>query len=298
MIDIHSCPVCGGKNFTPFLECTDHSVSHETFRLLKCDACDLVITSPRPDATALGEYYISPSYISHFSTAKTVIDKVYLLARNFTLRWKLSIVKKHTSRASGLLLDYGCGTGEFLRTAKSKGWQVLGMEPSKFARQQSDQATANYIKASLQEVADTNMRFDAITLWHVLEHIDDLNFTIQKLKELLAQNGTIFIAVPNHTSEDGKVYKQYWAGYDVPRHLWHFGMKNMKILAANHGLAMNNVIPMRLDAYYVSLLSEKYKNQNSFSIKGIMNAILIGIKSNYTAKRNNEYSSLIYVLKK
>jgi 2-polyprenyl-3-methyl-5-hydroxy-6-metoxy-1,4-benzoquinol methylase len=300
MIDIHECPVCNGGNLIPYIQCVDHSVSHETFTIKQCPSCTLLITTPRPTAAALNKYYDSSAYTSHIGQAQNVFDKVYQTIRNFTLRWKLSLVKKrsnfpnHTSR----LLDFGCGTGEFLKLAKSQGWKTTGMEPSGVARDHSDPAISKDIRASLEDVISRHPTFDVITLWHVLEHVEDLNTTFKDLKNILAQNGTIFIAVPNHASWDAQHYKEQWAAYDVPRHLWHFTTKNMEILASRHGMRISKIIPMRLDAYYITLLSEKYRNNNVFSLWGLLRAILNALSSNLAARKNREYSSLIYVLKK
>jgi 2-polyprenyl-3-methyl-5-hydroxy-6-metoxy-1,4-benzoquinol methylase len=299
MIEIDRCPVCDGRAFVPFLTCQDYSISREIFPIIRCIECDLLITSPRPSTDQLGKYYTSPAYTSHISTAKNIIDKIYLTARQFTLKWKLSLLEKttHTSSQKSVL-DFGCGTGEFLKVAKSNGWITMGMEPSDFARRQADTTIAQDIKASLLEVTSDNKKFDAITLWHVLEHVENLNTTLQTLKDLLEQSGIIFIAVPNYTSWDGAHYEKQWAGYDVPRHLWHFSTKSMNHLLEKHSLKLARIIPMRLDAFYVSLLSEKYRNKNSTSIVGMIKAFVNGLRSNYQARRSMEYSSLIYVVKK
>jgi len=299
MIEIDRCPICDGRAFVPFITCQDYSISREIFPIVRCIECDLLITSPRPTNDQLGKYYTSPAYTSHISTAKNIIDKIYFTARQFTLKWKLSLLEKttHTSSQKSVL-DFGCGTGEFLKVAKSNGWITTGMEPSDFARQQADTTIAQDIKASLLEVTSDNKKFNAITLWHVLEHVENLNTTLQTLKDLLEQSGIIFIAVPNYNSWDGAHYEKQWAGYDVPRHLWHFSTKSMNRFLKKHSLTLVRIIPMRLDAFYVSLLSEKYRNTESISIVGMIKALVNGIRSNYQARRNMEYSSLIYVVKK
>ncbi|HET6541051.1 MAG TPA: class I SAM-dependent methyltransferase [Chryseolinea sp.] len=299
MIEIHRCPICDGNTFIPFTSILDHSISREKFTLNKCRNCELLITSPRPSNNQLDKYYTSPAYTSHISTAKNIIDKVYLTARNFTLKWKLSLIEKNTFDTSEKkLFDFGCGTGEFLKAAKLHGWQIAGMEPSPFARQQSDPAIRGDIQPSMKEFTNENKKFQVITLWHVLEHVEDLNTTLQELKRLLVESGTIFIAVPNHTSWDAKHYKQNWAGFDVPRHFWHFSMKSMTRLLEKHALTVVKIIPMRLDAFYISLLSEKYRNNDQVSILGLMKAFFKGLLSNHRARKNMEYSSLIYVVKK
>ena len=299
MIEINRCPVCDGRTFIPFITAQDYSISRETFPIIRCADCGLLVTSPRPSNDKLGSYYTSPAYTSHVNTAKNIVDKIYFRARQFTLKWKLSLLENTILTSSQKnLLDYGCGTGEFLKVAKSNGWSTMGMEPSHFARQQADATIVQDIKASTEEVTRHNKRFNGITLWHVLEHVENLNETLKTLKDLLEQNGIIFIAVPNHTSWDSKHYKQYWAGYDVPRHLWHFNIKSMKRLLENHALTVVRIIPMRLDAFYVSLLSEKYRDGKSISIVGMVKAFFNGLRSNYSARRSMEYSSLIYVIKK
>jgi 2-polyprenyl-3-methyl-5-hydroxy-6-metoxy-1,4-benzoquinol methylase len=211
------------------------------------------------------------------------------------LSWKLRIINKQ-SRKSGksFLLDYGCGTGQFLQKCQADGWHIQGVEPSEHARSLSSRLTQTSIAPNLDNPAART--FEIITLWHVLEHIPDLNETLQSLRTALTDSGTMFIAVPNHNSWDAKHYKQYWAGYDVPRHIWHFTQSNMKSLLKRHDLRIINTLPMKLDAFYVSLLSEKYqrKPQATMFIKAIIN----GIRSNYFAHKQNEYSSLIYIVKK
>ena len=299
MIEIHRCPVCEGNTFIPFISSLDHSISREMFTLIKCKDCELVMTSPRPSNDQLDKYYTSPAYTSHISTPNNIIDKIYLRARNFTLNWKLSLIKKYApTPAEKRLFDFGCGTGEFLRAAKLNGWLTVGMEPSLFARQQSDPVIRQDIQSTMKEIINDNNRFQIITLWHVLEHVEDLNTTLQELKQLLVQRGTIFIAVPNHTSWDAKHYKQNWAGFDVPRHFWHFSMKSMTYLLEKHALNVVKIIPMRLDAFYISLLSEKYRNNEQVSIMAMINAFFKGIHSNHRARKSMEYSSLIYVVKK
>jgi 2-polyprenyl-3-methyl-5-hydroxy-6-metoxy-1,4-benzoquinol methylase len=295
MINVISCPVCGNNTFKDIFTCKDYTVSQESFTLIKCQECHFVITSPRPDDSTLGKYYLSDDYISHTNEAKSLIDKVYLVARNYTLAWKRKLILNHTNQVESKLLDYGCGTGAFINATTQDGWKAFGVEPSKEAREEAQRVTQSKVYESLNEIE--GHVFNAITLWHVLEHVPDLNDLLQKLKSILAHNGTMFIAVPNHSSWDGNKYKEHWAGYDVPRHLWHFSHETMKTLLENNGLTLKEIIPMKLDAYYISLLSEKYKKGNT-TISGMLNAFMNGLKSNILAKRSSQYSSLIYIVKK
>ena len=129
-------------------------------------------------------------------------------------------------------------------------------------------------------------------MWHVLEHVPDVQKQITELKRLLKPNGTIIIAVPNFNSYDAKHYGVFWAAFDVPRHLTHFSKTAIKMLFQKERIDLINVLPMKFDSFYVSLLSEKYKT-------GKMNyliAFLTGLLSNAKANKTKEYSSHIYVL--
>lgn len=298
MTEIHQCPICNGTSFAPFITCIDHAVSHETFRLMRCMNCELLITSPQPTSEHANRYYESPAYISHSSKAQNSIDKVYVAARTFTLRWKMSIIEKHAPVSTRKnLLDFGSGVGEFLKVAKSKGWNIAGVEPSPQARERVADIISKEIKPSLEEVTQDKKKFDVITAWHVLEHVHELNNTIGTLKNLLEEKGTLIIAVPNHRSWDANYYKQYWAAYDVPRHLWHFSIKSMTRLLESHALRITTILPMRLDAFYVSLLSEKYR-AGSFNIARMATSFIMALRSNHYARKNMEYSSLIYIVKR
>jgi 2-polyprenyl-3-methyl-5-hydroxy-6-metoxy-1,4-benzoquinol methylase len=296
MIDVNQCPICQGTNFSPHLTCTDHSVSHETFAIVKCNTCELLITNPQPAYNELEKYYLSQAYASHINQGKSLLDKVYLLARTFTLKWKLSLLEKNHSKQNGTILDFGCGVGEFLNVANKHGWITTGVEPSQLARMNADPRVSQNIVPSLEHIPIQSKRFDVITAWHVLEHVSDLNNTIEILKQLLTDNGTIFIAVPNHNSWDARHYKSYWAAYDVPRHLWHFNIHSMTRLLSAHSLTVDNIIPMRLDAFYVSLLSETYKG-GTFAPNRLAKTVVNGFRSNHSARKNLGFSSLIYIVK-
>lgn len=287
------CPLCHSSEFTNVLVAKDYTTTQENFQIQKCVNCQFVFTNPRPPANAIGKYYLSDNYISHMDGSQKLLDKIYLAARKFTLRWKEQLITKQ--QHIGELLDVGCGTGEFINHMKTTGWQVAGMEPTETAREKATQKIQQKIYKNL---AGVNQQFNVITLWHVLEHVHELNETIEKIKLLLNDTGTIFIAVPNHESPDATFYHQHWAAYDVPRHLWHFSKTTMQHLMNKHGLKIQKIIPMKLDAYYVSLLSEKYKSPSQSGTVTMLKATLQGIRSNLKAKRDSNQSSLIYIIQK
>ena len=294
MLYLSTCPVCQGGHFEAFLSCEDYTVSHETFHLQQCRHCGFVLTNPRPDLQDLSKYYNSDAYISHSDKSSNLIDHAYKICRNFTMRWKHGLIRKHSLRPPASVLDYGCGTGAFLRECQKHKMRIAGVEPSRLARQQAEKNTYTTIFPDLPGIV---AEFDVISLWHVLEHVPELNETIHGLKTRLRQNGTMFIAVPNLLSQDARRYRQFWAGYDVPRHLWHFSAQTMEKLITSQRLNLITTIPMRLDSYYVSLLSEKYKNRKS-GLLNMARAVLQGYRSNRAARKTNEYSSLIYIVRK
>lgn len=283
--------VIDNKPLVHFLSCKDYTVSGKRFDILKDIENEFLITTPRPENNELHSYYESADYISHTDAKKSVIDRIYQRVRKYTIHKKIHLLNK--LNASGKkVLDIGAGTGDFLQACKNDGWQIHGVEPNVQARSIAEKK----LNEPLAETTDalTGSDYDVITLWHVLEHLPDLKGTIRNLSGMLKQEGSIVIAVPNHKSYDAKFYGEFWAAYDVPRHLWHFSRKSIKRLFEEEGMQIVKIRPMYFDSYYVSLLSEKYKTGRSNFPK----AFFIGSLSNIKALRSKEYSSLVYIIKK
>lgn len=273
------------------LKVTDHSVSKEKFELVKDTQYGFLVTTPLPNVSELAKYYETEEYISHTDTKRNLFEKVYHLVREYAIKKKVALINKEQTKGS--LLDIGCGTGDFLSAAKNNGWSVTGIEPNEDARAKANIKTNNsvYDISKLEHLPENS--FDVITLWHVLEHLPNLELHILVFKKLLKSNGSLIIAVPNHKSFDAIYYNEFWAAYDVPRHLWHFSQTSIKNLFQNFKIELNKTIPMKFDSFYVSLLSEKYKTGK----QNILKAFWIGLRSNLKAKHTSEYSSLIYVFK-
>lgn len=279
-------------NKKTYLTVKDHSVSGEVFQLLYDDEFDMFTTSPQPSEDELPKYYKSQDYISHTDTQRNLFEKLYHFIRRISLKKKLKLINLFFSEEK-MLLDIGCGTGEFLKIAQQNNWTVFGIEPNKKARSIANKKTNNSV-SDIEELSNFKPQsFDVITLWHVLEHLPRLEKHISILKSLLKSNGTLIIAVPNYKSYDAKYYKEFWAAYDVPRHFWHFSQTSISILFEKENMYVENRLPMKFDSYYVSLLSEKYKS----GWMNIFNAFRIGWLSNFKAKQSTECSSLIYCIK-
>lgn len=277
------------SNKKHFLTVKDHSVSKETFDLYYDETLDMLITHPQPSLDNLGKYYESEDYISHTDNKRSFFEKLYHLIKSRALKNKLNLVNSLQSN-KGALLDIGVGTGDFLTVAKNNGWQTKGIEPSQKAKAIAIRKGISFVEQTLEL---ENNSYDIITMWHVLEHVPNLEAQIKELKRVLKPNGTILIAVPNFKSYDAKHYGKFWAAYDVPIHFWHFSKTAIKLLFQKEEMKLEKVLPMKFDSFYVSLLSEKYKS-------GKMNypkAFLIGLLSNWKARQHFEYSSHIYIIK-
>lgn len=275
------------KNLQPFLNCIDYTVSKESYEVMYNSNYHMLVTSPLPKD--LHNYYKSEDYISHTDGNKNLFEKLYQFIKNIAHKNKLSILNSQNPTSHNLL-DIGAGTGDFLKFCSSKKWNVTGIEPSENARNLAKKKGIDLYK-NLKGIE--SKKFDIITMWHVLEHVPNLNEYISQIKKLLTPNGTLIIAVPNFESYDANHYKEYWAAYDVPRHVWHFSKKAIHKLFNKHDMSVHEILPMKFDSYYVSLLSEKYKNGKMNFFK----AFYIGSLSNWKAKGKNNYSSLIYILK-
>lgn len=284
-----------------YISARDHSVSGEGFDLIYNKDLDLLETTPQPAEDKLGGYYKSEDYISHTDGKRNIFEKTYHFVKDIALKRKLKLINtiadaSLTSSGSNekILLDVGCGTGDFLKVAKANQWSVFGIEPNEQARAIANKKTddAVFDITHLQTLIPHS--FDVITLWHVLEHLPNVEAHMTKFEGLLKPNGRLVIAVPNYNSYDANYYKSFWAAFDVPRHLWHFSQTAMSIIVARHSMKVEQTAPMIFDAYYVSLLSEKYKNGRMNPFK----AFWVGWKSNWNARQSGEYSSMIYVIKK
>ncbi len=293
MITYKQCPVCHSEQIQDLFTAKDYTVSAEIFTVVKCNACTHLFTQHVAPQNEIGKYYQSENYISHSDTQEGIVNKLYHAVRKRTLAGKQKLVQAETNKQQGKILDIGCGTGAFLNTMKTAGWESTGLEPDETARVKAKELYGLEPKPSHEIFDLPENNYDAITMWHVLEHVHQLHEYVGQLKKMLTNNGRIFIAVPNYTSYDAQYYGAFWAAYDVPRHLYHFSPASMKNLVEQHGLSIKKIKPMWFDSYYVSMLSEQYKNGKGNMVK----AFLIGFISNVkTMLQKDKCSSLIYVI--
>ena len=287
-----NCPLFKKKTVLKnYINVKDYSNTQEEFTIVSCETTNFLFTNPRPKEKDISKYYDFEDYISHSNKNNDFISKLYQIVRSFSIKRKYKLISKLVN--SKKILDVGSGTGEFLSYMKTKGFDTHGVEISKKARELSIKNHKLNVKSSLLSLDETN--FDVITMWHVLEHVYDLDGYMKKIKSSLNDNGIVIIAVPNHKCFDQKFYAKHWAGWDVPLHLWHFDKESMQKLSKKYNFVISSIHPLYFDSFYVSLLSSKYKYKSS----RLVHSFLIGLYSNLIAKfKTGEYSSLIYVLKK
>jgi 2-polyprenyl-3-methyl-5-hydroxy-6-metoxy-1,4-benzoquinol methylase len=288
-----ACPVCGASDWKFVNTVQDHSISKENFSLFECASCTVQLTVGAPSKENIGRYYKSSDYISHTNTREGLLNKLYQWVRTWMLYQKRKLIETQLKRSSGTLLDYGSGTGAFVAHMQQAGWEVTGIEPDGDARKV---AQKDFGVELLQESALSTLspsQFDVITLWHVLEHVHDLQATMASLRRLLKPTGLLVIAVPNYTSADAQYFGPQWAAYDVPRHLYHFSPTAMKICMQKNQLQVKSIYPLWFDSYYVSLLSTRYVLGKTNYVQGFWQ----GLRSTVATLRDqSRCSSLIYLI--
>lgn len=297
-IHIEKCPLCGSANVKPEFVCKDYYASNEEFNIYRCVQCNFLFTNNFPDKNSIGQYYNSSEYISHSNDKSGFVNKLYYSIRKYAINNKLKYVCKKADRKTGKICDIGCGIGYFLNAARNKGWQTVGIEKNESARNTAQETFGLCIKDTDEINSLPNASFDVVTLWHVLEHIENLSEMMEKIHSLLLPDGIAVIAVPNCISYDARHYREFWAAYDVPRHLWHFTPQTLEVLANKFNFRITDKKPMLFDSFYVSLLSEKYRRSNTAI--ALIKAFATGLASNINTwfKGKDKASSVIYVLRK
>ena len=300
IIKITICPICNSSKTSKAFDAVDHFSTKETFPICDCNSCGFRFTNYFPSVDTIGRYYDSPDYISHSDSKSGLINRLYHFFRKQMLKKKVNLVSKYVvprQKDNIRILDIGSGTGYFLNAAKERGYAVTGIEKDSNAR---DYAITNFgldVKDEQSLWALKDESFDVITLWHVLEHLDNLNEVVDKIKSILKPNGVMILALPNHNSHDAKKYKGYWAAYDVPRHLWHFTPDSVEKLLSKHQFKIIKQKTMPLDAFYISMLSEKYRG--SGSLMQYLRACSVGTIGYLRSLSDiNQSSSVIYIAKK
>lgn len=289
------CPLCSSPSIKKLFACKDHFASGESFDIFECSECGFTFTQGVPDESEIGRYYESPDYVSHSNTSKGVLNKLFHIVRNIMLRRKVSLVKKLTLLRNGKLLDYGAGTGYFANSMQKAGWNVTAIEKSKAAREQGKELFGIDMQPEEALAAQPDKKYNVVTLWHVMEHIQQLDDFWEQLHRILDDSGIAIVAVPNRASYDAEFYREHWAAYDTPRHLWHFTGSTLAKWASKHRFILERRYPMPFDGFYISMLSERYKGRKLAPLRGVWNGFLGWIAS---FDKCGASSSIIYIFRK
>jgi len=284
------CPICNSKmkfNFTT----KDYLVSGESFDIVECESCFLRVTKPFPDKENIANYYSSDEYISHSENRSGIFDYIYGFVRSYQLNKKRKLIGKYFDNNSGKILDIGCGTGEFLQIMKKYNWDISGVDTSDKARKIVKSKLNIHVKDP-KDWINSNEKFDVITCWHSLEHVHEPWLYLEKIKKILNPGGLLIVALPNYQSTDAKIYKEFWAAYDTPRHLYHFTIQSMNKMIHPQGFTIQSICRMNFDPFYVSILSANHKG------KSLMNGLISGFSSWISSIiTKDKCSSLIFIIK-
>jgi SAM-dependent methyltransferase len=295
MVHHDACPLCSSEKISPSLNCADHFLTRKVFPIFKCTDCGFLFTQDYPGENEIGKYYESDEYLSHSDTSKSLFARLYRLVRNIMLNRKKNLVESISGLKNGSLLDIGSGSGYFASTMKKAGWKVRGIEINDKARDFSIESFGLDISAPGSISSIDSASFDCITLWHVLEHFHDPFSYVSEIKRLLKPEGYCFVALPNSGSFDAAHYSEYWAAYDVPRHLWHFSPETFRLFADRAGFRLEKIKNLPLDVFYISYLSEKYRGSSMPFFKGLIRAKFFALHS---ILKKEKSSSIIYILRK
>ena len=277
------------------MQVRDHLVSGLTFNIERCRVCGLLFTNPRPGSLEMKKYYQSPGYISHTDQQNSLHGFLYQTIKKRMAKNKLKLLNKYTQNTEKKLLDYGCGTGDFVLAAHNEGYESIGYEPAKNAMDRARQKGAEVLEDENILFSNHTQYFDVITLWHVLEHIHNVHEKMQVFYKILKPEAWIVIAVPMANSADASVYKEHWAALDVPRHLYHFTPNTLQNLCEANGFQIVERKGLAFDSFYVSLLSEKYKRKPA----ALPLSLYRGLSSNFKAiRKKTPWSSEIFVCQK
>lgn len=290
-----TCPLCGSSNIEKQFACKDHFATGELFDVYHCKECAFTFTQGVPDEKEIGRYYDTPTYVSHSNTNKGLVNKLYHIVRSIMLHRKVSLIKKLTMIRNGNILDYGAGIGYFAKAMQNSGWSVTAIDKSPQARDYAQKSLGINMEPEEHLTTIEDSTFDVVTMWHVMEHIQQLDSFWETLHRILDENGIAVIAVPNSASYDAEYYRENWAAYDVPRHLWHFTPSTIMNWGLKHNFILERQYTMPFDGFYISMLSERYKGSKCAALRGIWNGLLGWLA---TFDKCSASSSIIYVFRK
>jgi len=236
-----NCNLCGADDSELVLEGKDRLHGIEgTFRLVRCRHCGLIYLNPRPEPDEMARYYPS-DYIAYYRAIEDEPSFSRRLDRRYGLHKRCREVIRRASEP-GHLLDVGCATGVFLDGMCQRGWTVTGVEVNaKAAQYARERLGLEVFVGELEDAGYPDASFDVITLWDVLEHVPDPRRTLGEISRILRPSGLLVLSLPNPDCLEARLFGPYWAGWDVPRHLYIFSRSVLERLLAETGFQIQEV---------------------------------------------------------
>ncbi|MCX7974180.1 MAG: class I SAM-dependent methyltransferase [Candidatus Aminicenantes bacterium] len=233
--DSLECLLCSKRGMLLYQDIQDRLFKSPGFWSFRyCPECELAWLNPRPIKENAIKLYAN--YYTHEALFNSERDLVNLRKR------AKAIIKCLKSSRGGHLLDVGCGNGWFLKVMLKLGWKVTGVERDEEAvRLAKDMFGLEVIQGTLDDIKFPPEQFEAITINHVIEHVHDPIKLLAECRRILKSNGIIVIATPNLKSLTKYLFGQYWRGWDVPRHLFLFSPKSLRICVERSELRIKQV---------------------------------------------------------
>ena len=261
-----NCNLCGANDSELVLEGRDRLYGIEgTFPLVRCRHCGLIYLNPRPGPDDMARYYPS-DYIAYYNAIEDEPSFLRRLDRRYGLHKRCREVIRRAG-GPGRLLDVGCATGVFLEGMRQRGWTVAGVElNAEAARYARERSGLEVFVGELEEAGYPDASFDVVTLWDVLEHVRDPRETLEEIARILRAGGLLVLSLPNPDCLEARLFGPYWAGWDVPRHLYIFSRSVLEQLLAETGFQIQEVSSFtgRYHAFVLSTqlwLAERLANQ-------------------------------------
>lgn len=222
-----ACPLCGETGAQEWLRAPDRLHGRrQNYTLARCPACSVVWLSDPPKADELYQHY-TDAYHKLISEA----------GETSPWRWQSRKEELTQFKGSGALLDLGCSSGSFLESLRGESWELFGIEMSaECARRAELRSGAKVFVGDILDAPFPPESFDVITCFDVLEHLYEPRRVMAKITEWLRPGGIFYVFVPNIDSAEARVFRSYWCGLELPRHLFHYSPASLAFLAKSVGL--------------------------------------------------------------
>jgi len=252
MLEYVNCDICNEKENNAYSRMEDRLYGVPgTFSIVRCTSCGLLFTNPRPKTILIPDLY--NEYYGGLDSDAVVGARTIrpILKQNFRLRklyhWVCGqYLSEVLLKARGRVLDIGCGSGSFLEELVRLGCTVYGIEPNPSAARACVERGLNVTCGVLDNLNYPDNFFDTVIMWHVVEHLPSPKSTLKEIYRILKPGGHVFIYCPNADSYMAAVFHEFWCGWHLPFHFYHFTPETMSRLIATSPLStiiMRTVTP-------------------------------------------------------